>query len=265
MEYGVDASCDSDPNLEGLVKELPVPKKDGYIFLGWWTVNGGANTNDAAWGESVTAGTRVRSGAHTLYARWIAGISFMVILERGDGTSTSFMREAGASYGGELVAPNRAGLVFAGWWTKDGGISGDDGDWGERVTSTDEVRNAHTLFARWAVPVQPAGISTTLMIILIAAGAAALILIIVLAVVLAKKAKKRKALQLELAGVHAQNAINNAFSKLSNTKTQMKTAKQYSGDTVLKTRAMESLQDTKEAVALAKTEVQKLMDAKGKR
>ena len=43
--------------------------KDGYVFSGWWTMDGSVTGN---WGVSVNSSTVVAvNGDHTLYARWI--------------------------------------------------------------------------------------------------------------------------------------------------------------------------------------------------
>jgi uncharacterized repeat protein (TIGR02543 family) len=107
---------------------------------GWWTgVNGS--------GTQVTPATVVViTSAQTLYAKWVAGSSYLVTFTAQGGTTpnpASILATNGLTYG-TLATTTRAGYTFGGWWT---GVNGS----GTQVTPSTVVAltAAQTLYAKW--------------------------------------------------------------------------------------------------------------------
>jgi len=119
---------------------LPTPTRAGYVFAGWWTGEGGAGTQ-------VTDTTLVTVALnHELYAKWAANALTVVVSfnpQSGTVTPASKSVTVGSAYG-TLPTPTRAGYVFAGWWTGEGGA-------GTQVADTTLVTAAvnHELYANW--------------------------------------------------------------------------------------------------------------------
>ncbi|MBQ0027374.1 MAG: InlB B-repeat-containing protein [Lachnospiraceae bacterium] len=120
---------------------LPIANKEGNDFLGWYTEkdNGDPVTSDNVF---------TYENDITLYAHWSPDNSHKVTLDATGGmfadgnTIISAYITVGSTYG-ELQVPQRDGMVFAGWYTKEEG--------GDRVESTsvfDEVTDI-TLYAHW--------------------------------------------------------------------------------------------------------------------
>jgi uncharacterized repeat protein (TIGR02543 family) len=119
---------------------LCTPVRSGFGFDGWWTGDDGTGT-------AVTAQTDVTTaGPHTLHARWMANAVTVSHDSEGGSACDAFAASFGAPYGarGPLCVPVRAGYVFGGWWTQDGGT-------GSEVRAETLVATAgnHTLYARW--------------------------------------------------------------------------------------------------------------------
>ncbi|MBR6022645.1 MAG: InlB B-repeat-containing protein, partial [Kiritimatiellae bacterium] len=115
--------------------ELPIPKRDGKAFLGWFTA--------ATGGEAVTVESIVPDvGARTLWAHWSGEQT--VAFEAGGGTCDPATKtvELGEKYG-PLPTPVWPPNVFLGWFTAEEG--------GSRVTANTTVGKeaAKTLWAHW--------------------------------------------------------------------------------------------------------------------
>ena len=121
---------------------LPVPKRTGYNFSGWYT--------DASAGTKITSASRVNAqGSQTLYAQWVAK-NYTVTFNAQGGTVTP--KSAIVTYDqsiGSLPAPTRSGYTFVGWYTKTSG--------GTQVVPDAQVKltSAITLYARWSKVVRP--------------------------------------------------------------------------------------------------------------
>ena len=131
--------CDTDSKTiiaDSTYGELPIPTRDGYSFLGWYTA-----VSD---GTKVTAETEVTVHENqTLYAHW-AAIDFTVSFDPCGGTVNTTTKSVtfGVAYG-SLPMPNKTGYTFTGWYTSE--IDG------VRITGSSVVSVAenHTLFAQW--------------------------------------------------------------------------------------------------------------------
>jgi uncharacterized repeat protein (TIGR02543 family) len=119
------------------VGTLPVPKRKGYSFAGWWTAPGG--------GTQITKNTKV-SKTTVYYAHWTIGkytVKFNV--NKGKALKKS-LRSKTVTYAqkyGKLPTPKRKGYKFKGWYTKKSG--------GKRITSASKFTAGtnQTLYARW--------------------------------------------------------------------------------------------------------------------
>ena len=122
----------------GTYPKLPVPTREGYTFIGWFTA--------AAGGTQVTATTTVSTAKdHTLYAQWSVNgvvVTFDYAGADGNNATLSTTVQFGSSYG-ELPAPTRTGYTFVGWFTAKEG--------GSEVKSETMLENSapHTLYAHW--------------------------------------------------------------------------------------------------------------------
>lgn len=93
---------------EGDSFALPVPTRDGYVFMGWSTSQGSSDTVEAVEGLF---------GDIVLYASWIEAVEHSIeyVLDGGtlpEGSVRTFIGGVGAV----LPIPEREGMVFAGWF-----------------------------------------------------------------------------------------------------------------------------------------------------
>ncbi|MBP3567558.1 MAG: InlB B-repeat-containing protein, partial [Lachnospiraceae bacterium] len=103
-------SCTLNKEYDEYYEELPVPWREGYTFLGWYT----AKTA----GEEITNVSRVEFTTDTvLYARW-SGNNYTVTFDARGGSvaQKSIQVTTGEDYG-ELPVPEKKNYVFKGWYT----------------------------------------------------------------------------------------------------------------------------------------------------
>ena len=136
---GGTVSIDSKSVTVGLTYgELPVPVRDNYIFVGWYT--------ELAWKTKVDEKTTAKSDDSTiLYARWREKQITISFEGNGDGVTNVPVTKTvipGQNYG-EMAEPVRSGYKFVGWYTESEG--------GTKVSETDkvEIEAAHSLYAHW--------------------------------------------------------------------------------------------------------------------
>ncbi len=159
FEYDVDYFVDyKDKCLWYTNKEVVenYVYRAGYIFIGWYTLNGGESTLDADWGEELwdfieadSEFSNKPTEDRTYYARWEKGATYIFNANGGrlkGGMGFGTVEEAyydvqrWEDYEGNgyyvLQPPryvediyNSNGYFLLGWFTKDG----TDGDWGEEV------------------------------------------------------------------------------------------------------------------------------------
>ena len=114
------------------IGDLPVPVREGWTFLGWFT---GIES-----GECVLAETVIPNDA-TLYAHWTR--IFLTVTFNANG-GTCGTESTSVAYGeavGALPVPSRDDYVFLGWFTA---VEG-----GERVTADNAIVESMTLYAQW--------------------------------------------------------------------------------------------------------------------
>lgn len=115
---------------------LPVAKRTGYEFAGWYTMKSG--------GSRVAEETIVGTAAnHTLYAAW-RPCSYKILFQPEGGSL--FVKEKTIAYGsayGSLPVPVRQGYQFAGWFNSRSG--------GTQITGKSNFRQTgnQNLYARW--------------------------------------------------------------------------------------------------------------------
>ncbi|MDR1787171.1 MAG: InlB B-repeat-containing protein [Treponema sp.] len=99
----------------GLSYKFAVPVRTGYTFGGWWTGEGGTNTQlTSASGQSLAEWTRISNS--TVYARWTAN-TYALTYDAGGGTVNPAQTQVtyGLSY--NLAVPSKDEHTFGGWYT----------------------------------------------------------------------------------------------------------------------------------------------------
>ena len=117
---------------------FPMPRREGYRFLGWFTAPTG--------GSRIVGTSTVRETSDiTLFARWEQGDIITVTFNANSGTTTEASRQVrtGETFGGAFRMPTRQGYVFLGWFTAPTG--------GTRIVGTQVVNHTtnFTLYAQW--------------------------------------------------------------------------------------------------------------------
>jgi len=114
---------------------LPIPQREGYTFLGWFTSADG--------GERIESSTTVtKTVNHKIYAHWGKNITVIFDANGGKTPTASKIVTKTLAYG-ELPVPTRSGWTFDGWYTQAEG--------GSLVTEKTIVPldEAHTIYAHW--------------------------------------------------------------------------------------------------------------------
>ena len=123
---------------EGCLEMLPVPTKDGHVFLGWY-VSTGAKEIKIENGDAYTVDT-------TLYAKWkpievTEGEYRISFNGNGGRVSTASMETTQQKIENLPVPEERTGYTFAGWYTEATG--------GTRVEDEHTFTSSMTLYAHW--------------------------------------------------------------------------------------------------------------------
>lgn len=115
--------------------ELPVPEREEYNFLGWYT-----GKEEGA--EKVTEETVVSAfGDHTLYAKW-EWKPYVLTFDANGGTVSETSRSmAGSQKIGELPVPTRDYYDFTGWFTAASG--------GTQISEDSTIQQDTTIYAQW--------------------------------------------------------------------------------------------------------------------
>ena len=120
------------------VGSLPVPKRSGYTFLGWYTKKTG--------GVKITSDRVIRKNT-TFYAHWARNSSKINIKLYSNGGSCS-KSVLTVTYGGKLTGlpkATRKGYEFLGWYTQKSG-----GTKVKASTKTVKILPSAKLYAHWA-------------------------------------------------------------------------------------------------------------------
>lgn len=131
--YKEDGTEEEVPMTAEYGDDMPeTPLRQGYVFVGWYTVDEGY------WGTEITSTSGVLQDT-TVYGRWRkAHITF----DKNNETGDKIYKE----YGNPMPEdPTSLCYVFEGWYTKDG----TDGDWGEKFDGTSEIFQDTTVYAKW--------------------------------------------------------------------------------------------------------------------
>jgi len=123
---------------------MPVPEREGFFFLGWWTGDNGT-------GYLVTnLSTVMNAEDHVLHARWTGNV-YKVTLDAngGDVSPDTLYKKFASTYGKSwdgitdkpLPTPTRDGYDFSGWFTEDGNPVTNE--------TTVTIPANHKLIAKW--------------------------------------------------------------------------------------------------------------------
>jgi len=130
----------------GILEELPLPERDGYAFVGWYTA--------ATGGELVTTDYPF-SAAATIYAQWkaITNNMYKVTFDpHGGAVSPQFVW---TGEDGKLLSalpiPTREGCTFLGWFTEDATITANT------VFKTHTTVNAVWSIIHYTITLDPTG------------------------------------------------------------------------------------------------------------
>ena len=134
---GKTFTLEKGTKLGEYMKQLS-PKRDGYIFKGWWTVK--------ASGGTKIVDTDVVTGNAIYYAHWILPKYTVQFHANGGTGGKTFTLEKGTKLGEYMkqLSPKWEGRIFKGWWTKKAG--------GDRITDTDVVTGNTIYYAHWTLP-----------------------------------------------------------------------------------------------------------------
>ncbi|MBQ9432442.1 MAG: leucine-rich repeat protein [Kiritimatiellae bacterium] len=118
---------------DGLIDvEMPVPRRKGYSFTGWFTEKEG--------GDEIRTGMRLASNIVNLYAHWAANEYTVTLVPNGGNLDTQEIKVFYDAQYGELPIPTRSGYSFDGWVFADMMVTNDT-----IVNTADD----HTLTAKW--------------------------------------------------------------------------------------------------------------------
>lgn len=126
-------------------ERLPIPKRDGYMFVGWYTERTGG------WKITPysTISTSERGKTATLYAHWRtqANPIYVKFDANGGTVDVPSIRRCYEENIGRLPTPKRHGYSFTGWYTEQtGGWKITPGS----VISTSERDETVTVYAHWS-------------------------------------------------------------------------------------------------------------------
>ena len=130
-------SCDvtsKTVSYGGLYGDLPTPTRNGYSFLGWYTLSG----------KQITYYSTVNVNYDdNLYAHWTPKTYTVTLNPNGGSCSTASKQVTYGKAYGTMPVPTRKGYTFAGWWTAKTG--------GKKVTASTicYASGNYTLYARW--------------------------------------------------------------------------------------------------------------------
>ena len=117
---------------------LPIPARDGYSFVGWYT------TSAAAGGSRIVEGSVIPDYDITFWARWQVNPINITWNTNGGTLRSPRTSYTPGTYLGLLPLPSRTGFDFAGWFTEETG--------GVQITENTPVpRQNVTFWARWQV------------------------------------------------------------------------------------------------------------------
>lgn len=122
---------------------LPVPKRSGYVFNGWWTSPGKGGY------QVQPTTTYTLSQDQTLYAAWSPNTYTVRFDSRGgSGHGMSSKSVVNGQMYGFLPTPVKDGYAFGGWWTDPIGPG-----WRIQDQTIVDIAANQTLYARWSVAV----------------------------------------------------------------------------------------------------------------
>ena len=119
------------------VDKLPAPKKDGYLFNGWFTMANGNGTKLESNSYKMTADL-------TVYAYWVAtnpDTKYTVTFETNGGSAVAEQIVTAGDVINAPAEPTKTGYIFAGWYF--------DSSYNTLASFPYSVTNHVTLYAKW--------------------------------------------------------------------------------------------------------------------
>ena len=119
------------------VDKLPAPKKDGYLFNGWFTMANGQGTKLESNSYKMTADL-------TVYAYWVAtnpDTKYTVTFETNGGSAVAEQIVTAGDVINAPAEPTKTGYIFAGWYF--------DSSYNTLASFPYSVTNHVTLYAKW--------------------------------------------------------------------------------------------------------------------
>lgn len=131
-ETVADSPADMRIAAGAKVPEPHAPKRDGYLFKGWYT--------DAACTNGWDFSENTALSDITLYAKWTKWCTVSYISNSPDIHLSDELVEEGAAFAG-VAQPQQSGYVFIGWFT--------DADFREPYDRLSPIRGDTTLYGKW--------------------------------------------------------------------------------------------------------------------
>ncbi|MBR5565139.1 MAG: InlB B-repeat-containing protein [Roseburia sp.] len=133
---GIVDITETTVTFDELYGELPIPVKEGYSFVGWYT--------DKITGQVIEKDTKVTiAQSQTLYARWEIGVCEVTLNPNGGTVDQEKINVTYGSLYGELPMPVKIGHTFTGWYTElEGGIK-------VNADTIVDFMEPKTLYAHW--------------------------------------------------------------------------------------------------------------------
>lgn len=133
---GIVDIAETTVTFDELYGELPIPVKEGYSFVGWYT--------DKITGQVIEKDTKVTiAQSQTLYARWEIGVCEVTLNPNGGTVDQEKINVTYGSLYGELPMPVKIGHTFTGWYTElEGGIK-------VNADTIVDFMEPKTLYAHW--------------------------------------------------------------------------------------------------------------------
>lgn len=115
------------------VGRLPLPKREGYVFDGWYT--------DSGFTQELTAESRIMENTK-VYAKWIRRTT-QLFFEPNNGQILAGREEVWDQPVGTLPEVEREGFEFAGWYQDSAFLT--------EFTEEDTITEITTIYAKWIV------------------------------------------------------------------------------------------------------------------
>ncbi|MCQ2591286.1 MAG: InlB B-repeat-containing protein [Treponema sp.] len=127
---------DFEYSIETSTLKLPIPVKEDYVFVNWYT-------SSSFEGEPVSEIKNTRTGTIELYAKWVRGYSIKYVTDKGTIPTDKLLAEGTELSVKYLPLLGTAGWKFLGWYTSE------DYEEGTRVDYDYVITENLILYAKW--------------------------------------------------------------------------------------------------------------------